>query len=125
MSRGLGLLVPALLLVSSACARSGGDEVAPTTTPVTIEVLNRYALPVDVYAFGSGISQRLGVVEPGMRADFSLPQNMIGGGAVRFEARPGGSGQPFTSGEILLAPGSVVDFVVAPQLFNSTVTRRP
>ena len=128
MSRGLRLLVPALLLATSACARSGGDadEVEPSNTrPVTVEVLNRFALAVDLYAYGSGITQRLGTVDPGMRADFVLPQNLIGGGAVRFEARPGGNGQPFRSGDILLAPGSVVDFVVASQLFNSTVTRRP
>jgi len=54
-----------------------------------------------------------------------LPQNLIGSSSVQLEARPGGVLQPFRSGEILLAPGSVVDFVIGSQIFNSTVTRRP
>jgi hypothetical protein len=80
---------------------------------------------MEVYAFASGISQRLGTVHPGMSGRFTIPQNLIGNGSVRFEARPSGGGQPFRSGEILLEPGAVVDMEIAAQLFNSTVTRRP
>jgi len=125
MRRGLRVLVPALLLAACACAQSRGEEVEPTTSPVTVEVLNRFALPMEVYALGSGITHRLGTVHPGMRGHFVVPQNLIGGGSVRIEARPSGDGKPFRSGELLIAPGSVVDFVIAAQLFNSTVTLRP
>jgi hypothetical protein len=129
MLRGLTLLVPALLLTVSACAHSGGGETKPeireTGIPAYVEVDNQHALPMEVYAFASGITQRLGTVHPGMSSRFTVPPNLIGNGSVRFEARPSGGGQPFRSGELLLEPGSVVDIRIAAQLFNSTVTRRP
>jgi hypothetical protein len=125
MLRGLRILVPALLLTASACAHPGGGEIKSSDIPVYLEVTNQHALPMEIYAFASGITQRMGTVHPGMAGHFVVPQNLIGSGSVRFEARPNGAGQPFRSGEILLAPGAVVDFRIAPQLFNSTVTRRP
>ena len=125
MLRGLGLLIPGLLLTASACAHSGGGEVQPTDSPAYVEVTNQHALPMEIYALGSGITHRMGTVHPGMAGHFVVPPNLIGNGSVQFEARPSGSGQPFRSGDILLAPGAVVDFVIGAQLFNSTVTRRP
>jgi hypothetical protein len=113
-----------MLLTICSCARSGG-ELHPGVDPVSVEVTNRHALPMEVSALGSGINHRLGTVHPGMASHFILPQNLIGGSAVRFEARPSEYGRTFLSGDILLAPGSVVDFVIGAQLFNSTVTRRP
>ena len=125
MLLGMRVLVPALLLTASACAHSGGGEIKPNDSPVSVEVTNEHALPMEVFAVGSGISQRLGTVHPGMSGHFVIPQNLVGNGSVRFEARPSGGGQPFRSGETLLAPGAVVDFMIRAQLFNSTVTRRP
>jgi hypothetical protein len=125
MFRGLQVLVPALLLTASACAHSGGGEAAPAAGSVEVTVTNQNALPMEVYASGSGINHRMGTVHPGMNSHFVIPQTLVGNGSVQFEARPSGGGQPFRSGEILLAPGSLVQFQIAPQLFNSTVTRRP
>ena len=125
MLRQLRVLVPGLLLTISACARSGGDEVSPAREPVSIEVTNRHALPMEIYAVGSGINHRLGTVHPGLSSHFVLPQNLIGSSSVQLEARAGQNIRPFRSGEILMAPGSVVDFVIGAQLFNSTVTLRP
>jgi hypothetical protein len=125
MLRGLGILVPALLLTASGCAHSGGGEVQPTEIPTYVEVTNQHALPMDIYALGSGITHRMGTVHPGMAGHFVVPQTLIGNGSVRLEARSSGGGQPFRSEDLLLAPGAVVDFVIAPQLFNSTITQRP
>jgi hypothetical protein len=124
MLRGLRVVVPALLLTASACARSSGGEMAPAAGSVEVAVTNRNALPMEVYASGSGINHRMGTVHPGMGGHFVIPQNLVGGGSVQFEARPSGGGQSFRSGEVLLAPGSLIQFVIAPQLFSSTVTRR-
>jgi hypothetical protein len=124
--RGLRVVVPALLLIASACAHSGGgEEVQPTGSPAYVEVANLHALPMEVSVLGSGSSHRMGTVYPGMSSHLVVPPNLFGNGSVRFEARPSGGGQPFRSGELLLAPGVTVDFVIAAQLFNSTVTRRP
>jgi hypothetical protein len=123
--RGLRIVVPVLLLTASACARSGGgDEPEPSEARVYVQVMNRHALPMEVYATGSGINHRMGTVNPGMNTQFFLPQNLVGSNAVRFEARPSGGGQPFRSGDILLAPGAIVEFTIAPQLFSSTVERK-
>ena len=99
----------------SACAR-GAAAMNPGRTDKSgvVEVTNHHALPVEIYAFGSGITHRLGTVHPGHVRPFRDPsepdrQRL---GRVRRPA-PGGGGQPFRSGEILLAPGSVVDFVIA------------
>jgi hypothetical protein len=124
MFRGLWLAVPALLLTVSACAHSGTGEPAPAPGTVEVTVRNQNALPMEVSASASGISHRMGTVHPGMDGHFVLPQTLVGNGSVQFEARPSGGGQPFRSGEVLLAPGSLVEFQIAPQLFNSTVTRR-
>lgn len=124
MLRGLRVVVPALLLTASACAHSGGGAAAPTAGSVEVQVTNRNALPMEVYASGSGINHRMGTVHPGMGGHFVIPQNLVGSGSVQFEARPSGGGQPFRSGEVLLAPGSLIQFQIAAQLFNSTVTLR-
>lgn len=125
MLRGLRIVLPVLLLTASACARSGGsDEPQPSEGRVYVRVSNRHALPMEVYATASGINHRMGTVNPGMNSQFFLPQNLVGSGAVRFEARPSGGGQPFRSGDLLLAPGSIVEFNIASQLFSSTVERR-
>jgi hypothetical protein len=120
------MLLPMLLTASACGRRGGGDDGAPppTDSPVRVEVTNNNALPVEVYAVGSGITHRLGTVHPGMDAHFVIPQNLIGSGGVELQARPGTAGQPFRSGQLLLAPGTIVDFQVTPQLFNSTVTLR-
>ena len=124
MLRGLRVVVPALLLTASACARSSGGETAPTAGSVEVAVTNQHALPMEIYASGSGINHRLGTVHPGMGGHFVIPQNLVGSGSVQFEARPSGGGRPFRSGEVLLAPGSLIQFQIAAQLFSSTVTRR-
>jgi hypothetical protein len=121
----LRVVVPALL-AASACAHTGGNEdIQPTGSPAYAEVVNQHALPMEVYVLGSGSRHRMGTVYPGMSSHLVVPPNLFGNGSVRFEARPSGGGQPFRSGDLLLAPGSTIDFVIAPQLFNSTVTRRP
>jgi hypothetical protein len=121
---GLRVVVSALLLTAPACAHSGGGEAIPAAGLVEVQVTNQHALPMEVYALGSGINHRMGTVLPGMDSHFVVPQNLIGNGSVRFEARPSGGGQPFRSGDLLLAAGAIVEFRIAAQLFNSTVTRR-
>jgi hypothetical protein len=123
---GLRILVPAVLLTVSACAHRGGGEVPPASSPVHVEVTNHYGLPMEVSVTGAGSTLRLGIVHPHMVGSFVIPQALLGGGsAVEFRAQPSARGPLFRSGEILLAPGEVVDFVITPVLFNSTVTIRP
>jgi hypothetical protein len=116
----------ALILTSSACARSGGkDEPGPKSGDgrVYVQVRNRNALPMEVSALSGGITHRMGTVHPGMSSQFFLPEN-LSNSSVRFEAHTSGGGQPFRSGDLLLAPSAIVEFTIAAQLFSSTVERR-
>lgn len=125
MPRAVWMLVAVLLLVVPACARGGAGEAEPDDGPVRVEVSSNFALPVEIYAIGNGATQRLGTVHPGMRGLYTVPQNLISAGGVELQARPTASGKRFASDRLLLAPGTIVDFVITPQLFNSTVTLRP
>jgi hypothetical protein len=119
-------LVPSLLLCASACGKaSGTDAPTPNDSPVRVEVINRHALAVEVHAVGHGIDQRLGTVYPGLSARFVIPANLTTSGGVELQVWPTASNQRFRSGELLLAPGSVVDLIVTPRLFSSTATIRP
>ena len=126
MLRRLSMVVSVLLLSTAGCARGGStDEPHPSDSPVRVEVTNRHALAVEIYATGGGTSRRLGTVLPGMSAHFAIPANITTAGDVELEAGPNASPQRFRSGPLLLSPGTIVQLIVAPQLFNSTATLRP
>ena len=118
-------LVPSLLLCVTACGKGGTESPGPSNDPARVEVTNRHPLAIQVYAFGTGIERRLGTVEPGMKASFVVPPNLTTSGDVELQVSPAASNQRFRSGPLLLAPGAIVDLVVAPQLFSSTATIRP
>jgi hypothetical protein len=123
--RRVRALIPILLLCAVACAKGSTESAAPSNEPVRVEVVNRHPLAVEVYAFGTGIERRLGTVEPGMKASFVIPPNLTTSGDVELQVSPAASNQRFRSGGLLLAAGSIVDLIVAPQLFSSTATIRP
>src|SRR5688500_7533472 len=86
MTGGAWLLIAGLVL-SAGCAKSGEEDVEPVDGPsATVEVRNNYALPVEIFAQGSGINQRLGTVHPGMPGHFKIPPAMLGGRAVELVA---------------------------------------
>lgn len=126
----LWVLIPTLLLVVSACRGKGDEEtpspVSPAASPSRVEVTSNYSLPLEIFAVGSGINQRLGTVYSGMARSFVIPPAMLGSGSVEFQARPTApGGAQFRSGPILVGPGRTVDLRLTPQLFNSTATIRP
>ncbi len=120
-------IVPGVMLVASACHHKVNTDVAPAdAAPVRVEVRNNYSLPVEVYAVGSGANQRLGTVYPGTVTAFVVPQGIVGNSSAELQAHPTANSRDVArSGPLLLAPGSVVDFVIGAQLFNSTATIRP
>ena len=126
MIRGLRVLVTGLLLTLAACGHKKSGEVEPfPEPPVRLEVTNKYALPIDVYAVAAGVNRRLGTVHPGMASHFIIPQAAMSGGVTELEAHPADGSRVFRSGKLLLAPGDVVDLIVEARLFNSRATIRP
>lgn len=125
MMRGWVVLTCGLLM-TTACAHNKQTEQPAPSEPVTIVVTNHNALPVEIDVIGGGTTHRLGMVNPGLQAQFIIPQGMIGNGSLYLRAQPNEvHRRPFESGPLLLSPGIVVDFLVTPQLFNSTATIRP
>src|SRR5512143_2450854 len=125
LRRVRGLVPVLLLLAAGGCAHHAAGEVEPAAKPVRVEVTNHYALPMEIFVAGAGASYRLGVVNPEMVGLFTIPQNLLAKGSAEFRAQPTAGGPQFRSGELLLAPGAVVNFILAAQLFNSTATIRP
>src|SRR5687768_1472398 len=100
MIRGAWILLVGLVL-SAGCAKSSEDDVEPVEGPsASVEVRNDHALPVEIFAVGSGINQRLGTVHPGMQGRFAVPPSMLGGGSVELQVRSA-NGQLFRSGPLL------------------------
>ena len=123
MHRRTAVLALGLLLASSDCAHQRRAPARGADVPVRVMVTNHFTSPVDVFAVGSGISHRLGLVHPSMSGEFVLPQTLIGGGTLELFAEAGGARA--RSGPLLLSPGAVVDFEITNPLFNSTATVRP
>ena len=121
------ILVFTLLLAGSACARGRAEAPQPADSPVRVVVTNNYALAMEVFVIGAGITHRLGTVDPGMVGRFLVPPGMIGSGPLEFQANPApraAEREQAQSGRLLVAPGAVMDFVITPRLFNSTATLR-
>lgn len=116
-------LVAGVIVAGGACTHRHGassDAGAQPINPVHVTVTNRYTLPVDVFAVSAGTSYRMGTVSPGMSSTFALRQGMLEHGTVEFIAQPAGGESPVRSGQLLLAPGDLVEFEIATHLLNST-----
>jgi hypothetical protein len=129
-NQGSWILVTPILLAVTACAIGSGTTSDEGAAPlagraVVVDVTNHYNGPVVIYAAGSGTSYRMGTVLPGLVSQFVLRQAMVGNGPVEFLAYAGNGARPVRSDRLLLAPGAVVDFEIAPDLMLSTTTVRP
>jgi len=128
-SRGMGILVAGLVVVSSACAYgvgSAADQRRPLDPDggVYVNVANRSGSPMEIYAAGSGTVYRMGTVYPGLASRLVVRPGMIVNGPVEFRALSGNA-VAFRSGRILLVPGDVVDLQLEDQAVISTATVRP
>ncbi len=131
MHRASWLLVAGLLAAGSACVhgRPGpaqGAAAPAVDSTVRVNVTNNYAQAVQVYVSNSNTNYLMGTVLPGLEGHFELRWAMLAsGGNVEFIAVPGDFAQPVRSGQLLLTPGDVVDFVIADHLVGSAATVRP
>jgi hypothetical protein len=113
----------ASLLTGSSCAHVRGAKTVgtqPATVADHVNVTNNYALPMEIYATGSAITWRLGLVYPGMSRRFALPQALLAsGGQVEFLARASGHGPLVRSGVLTVMPGDEAEFVIETNLIGS------
>lgn len=128
MRRGSWLVVVGVMVLGAACAHRGATTdtsgADASDRSIRLNVTNHYALQVDIYATAAGTSYRMGTVAPGIDREFVLRPGMVGLGPVEFVARAAGTEPPVRSGELVLAPGDVVDFQIGEHLVNSVATVR-
>lgn len=117
------LLVPlALSACASGGARRGGN--ATNTNSATLEVRSSYIGPLDLYAVSdNGFVQRIASSVSTSRTErFRLGPSLIGGaGSVRIIAVPLAENGRASTGRIVVRPGDVVQFNIAPDLAASSV----
>jgi hypothetical protein len=126
MRRRSWCLIAALVLAGTSCGHRRGTAADTGTpgveNPVHLNVINHYTLPVDVFVIAAGTTYRMGTVHPGVPSHFVLREAMVMNGPVELVAQPAGTESPVRSGQLLLAPGDVVDFEIESHLLNSTAT---
>ena len=126
MLRATWILIMAVAGASTACAHGhAGAGDSPAAGSATLNVSNHYGQPVEVFVTSAGASYRLGTVSPGIDSRFVVRSTTIRNGPVEFVAVPGAGEVPVRSGELVLAPGNVVNFNIADHLSNSTTTVTP
>jgi hypothetical protein len=127
MQGGLLFAIAALFVSTATCAHGRGTATN-TNWPlpaVRVHVSNHYKTEMEIYATGSGTTQRLGLVAPGLEREFDIPQHMVVAGSVTFTAHPSGVGPTVRSDEIRIRPGDIVDFEIATNLFGTQAWVRP
>ena len=115
------LVLAAGLLISSGCTSAGNASL--NTSPngksdIHVSVRNDNGFPVTVFAVGSGITWKLGKIDPALDRDFKVPTALVSNGPVQFVAVADGS-SPVRSIALNLRPGQVVDFTVKSPLYAS------
>ncbi len=129
-SRGLiaGVLLAACVHAppASRAAAPRPPAAAADTATTTLNVINNYAVAVEVRVLASGTSYVVGRVFPGLTSRFTLPALLAGRGiGVVFSAKPDDGAPTVRSSPVRLDPGNVVDFTIAPDLVSSSATVRP
>ena len=103
----------------------GERMVAPSDT-VIVNVINNYALPVDVFAMANGTTFRMGTVNPGIESQFVLRKDLLATNRqVTFVAQATAVGPRFTTDPMYVSPGDVIDFTIELNLIGSRAVVRP
>jgi hypothetical protein len=92
---------------------------------ITLRVANNNQLDVTVYVVNQGMRVRVGTVTSTSTAHFELPLRQIGSaGEFRLLADPIGSTRTVTSEVVHVFPGQVVEWMLAPDLRQSSLSIR-
>ena len=129
MSRSLAhlatrIVLMAVVLVASACVKRSvlNQDVNGS---ITVRIANNNQLDVTVYAVNQGMRVRIGTVTSTSTAHFEIPLRQIGSaGEFRLLADPIGSTRTVTSEVVHVFPGQVVEWMLAPDLRQSSLSIR-
>ena len=114
----LAIDTPYGLLLLSEPPKAANDTV-------WVVVTNNYALPMEVYATATGVTYRLGTVNPGIKREFALRRDLLATNqVVTFTAQAEGYGPRFVADPMYVSAGEVLDFIIATNLIGSRVDVR-
>jgi hypothetical protein len=120
--RPLRVMLPALLLVLSACGtRAAGGDALQQMNRVPLVVQNQNFYPATVFAIVNSSRLRLGEVSGNSTSTFEAPSPPTG--QIRIEVRLLAVGA-FTSYPITFASGDTVHVTVPPDLHRRAGRRR-
>jgi hypothetical protein len=134
--RSPAAVAAALLLGACATApdayttdQSAGEVVpapsmADAAAPVVIRVTSQYAGPVAIYSVSEGVATRLGDVGGGRVEQFRLAAMQVPTNGLTLMAVPRTGDARGTTGRLLVAPGSVVEFTIGPALTDARAAIR-
>lgn len=119
-----GLALCAVVIGSGCGGKSTGSPV-PRDAAVTVEVENQNWNDMVVYARRNTTRSRLGMVNTGQTARFTVPRAFTAGpGTLQLEADPVGSYNIYRSDEVLVSPGAVVAWTITASPSLSRVSVR-
>jgi hypothetical protein len=116
-------LVPTLLLLAAGCVKRSVIPDEPET--ITILVSNNNSLDMNVYAVNQSMRVRLGMVTTASTQRFTVALRQISpAGDLQLFADPIGSRRTLTSETIHVFAGQAVEWVLQPDLRQSSLTIR-
>jgi type IV pilus biogenesis protein CpaD/CtpE len=123
------LVVLALVLLS-ACAHNQAGEAdqdeEPTHEPIHVHVRNENFLDMTISVVSSGVARRLGQVTGNGVGDFTFDFNLANGRSIQVRATPIGGPAPWTSPNLSVGSGQLIDMRIAGALRQSNaVIREP
>lgn len=112
--------------MATACAHpnqlADGDEATPSA-PIGVQVQNQNFNDMNVFAVSGGMARRLGMVIGASTGTFSLDPSYATRPLYIVAAPIGGYGRAST-GQLNVAAGDTVEFMIGPRLANSGVLIR-
>jgi hypothetical protein len=123
-------LVVLALLVLGACVHNQSADMdmdeESEREPVHVHVRNENFADVNIYVVSSGVARRLGQVSGNSVGDFTVAYNVANGQPIAVRAIPIGGNVPYTSQNLSVGGGQVVDVRLAASLRqSSTVVHDP
>ena len=123
-------LVVLAMLVLGACAHHQPGEMdmedEPEREPIHVHVRNENFLDMNVAVISGGVSRRLGQVSGNGVGDFTIAYSVAIGQSIAVRATPIGANTSYTSQNLNVGSGQLVDVRLAATLRqSSTVVREP
>jgi hypothetical protein len=118
------------LVMLGACTHNQSAEMDQEPElerePIHLHVRNENFLDMNIAVISSGVARRLGQVSGNGVGDFNINYNLANGQSIAVRATPIGGNTLYTSPNLSVAGGQMIDLRIASTLRqSSTVVREP